>query len=219
MPLPFRPGGVQYYLFITLEDSSEWHITDKYFKLLKVMMFVVRVFNASVQYVISLLLLFYVVLSISVLKWHSASCKFTLPPIPPPPPLHILCHPSHQKCAVLNVLIIIIVLLLLPFRHGGVQCWNWPACLCLHSTILEFSLPGAASGTSAFFLAVGRFCVMFFASAAIGALFGLISAVVSFALGCRSLPWVAGLCWYISVARRDGQQMKRTRWLFLVLSV
>lgn len=65
--------------------------------------------------------------------------------------------------------------------------WSSVLSLCLYSTILEFSLPGAASGTSAFFLAVGRFCVMFFASAAIGALFGLISAVVSFALGCWSL--------------------------------
>ena len=47
---------------------------------MKVMMFVVHVFNASVQYVISLLL-FYVVLSVSVLEWHSASCKFN--PTPP----------------------------------------------------------------------------------------------------------------------------------------
>ena len=35
------------------------------------------------------------------------------------------------------------------------------------------------SGSAAFFSAVLRFCVMFFASAAVGALFGFISALVS----------------------------------------
>lgn len=56
--------------------------TDKSFKLMKVMMFVVHVFNASVQYVISLLLSFYVVLSISVLKCEPVYCHLYPTPLP-----------------------------------------------------------------------------------------------------------------------------------------
>lgn len=48
-------------------------------------------------------------------------------------------------------------------------------------TILEFSSPSTVitSGAAAFFQAVWRFCLMFFASAAIGVAFGLVSAMVS----------------------------------------
>ncbi|XP_076449430.1 sodium/hydrogen exchanger 8-like [Babylonia areolata] len=60
----------------------------------------------------------------------------------------------------------------------GESVLNDAVSIVLTTTILEFRLPGAASGAAAFFLAVGRFCVMFFASAAIGVLFGLISAML-----------------------------------------
>lgn len=45
---------------------------------------------------------------------------------------------------------------------------------------MEYNKPDVVitSGASAFFGAVGRFCVMFFASSAIGVLLGLISALV-----------------------------------------
>ena len=48
--------------------------------------------------------------------------------------------------------------------------------------MLEYSDPSVVitSGAAAFFGAVGRFCIMFFASAAIGVAFGLVSAMVSF---------------------------------------
>ena len=36
------------------------------------------------------------------------------------------------------------------------------------------------NGAAAFFTALGRFCLMFFASSAIGAAFGLVSAMISF---------------------------------------
>ncbi|KAL8581137.1 hypothetical protein ACOMHN_033585 [Nucella lapillus] len=60
----------------------------------------------------------------------------------------------------------------------GESVLNDAVSIVLTTTILEFRSPGAASGASAFFLAVGRFCVMFFASAAIGVIFGLISAML-----------------------------------------
>ncbi len=52
----------------------------------------------------------------------------------------------------------------------------------IFSTIIELTSPEMAhmNGAAAFFTAVGRFCVMFFASAAIGAMFGIVSAIVSF---------------------------------------
>ena len=62
-----------------------------------------------------------------------------------------------------------------------VMCSVVPSC---SRTILELASPAMAnmSGAAAFFTAVGRFCLMFFASAAIGAVFGLISAMISFGL-------------------------------------
>ncbi|KAL8603158.1 hypothetical protein ACOMHN_059330 [Nucella lapillus] len=60
----------------------------------------------------------------------------------------------------------------------GESVLNDAVSIVLTTTILEFSQPDAASGASAFFLAVGRFCVMFFASSAIGVLFGLVSAML-----------------------------------------
>ncbi|KAK7492261.1 hypothetical protein BaRGS_00016558 [Batillaria attramentaria] len=60
----------------------------------------------------------------------------------------------------------------------GESVLNDAVSIVLTTTILEFSQPGAASGASAFFLAIGRFCIMFFASAAIGVVMGLLSAVI-----------------------------------------
>ena len=54
--------------------------------------------------------------------------------------------------------------------------------LSRYRTVMSFSDPSMASlsGVEIFFQAIGQFCVMFFASAAIGAGFGLISALISF---------------------------------------
>ena len=48
-------------------------------------------------------------------------------------------------------------------------------------SVLEMSSPDVArmSGAEKFFSAVGRFLIMFFASALIGAAFGLVSAMVN----------------------------------------
>lgn len=52
----------------------------------------------------------------------------------------------------------------------------------LFRTVLEFASPNAVftSGAATFFYALKRFCLMFFASAAIGIVIGLLSAIVSF---------------------------------------
>ncbi|KAK7114996.1 sodium/hydrogen exchanger 8-like [Littorina saxatilis] len=60
----------------------------------------------------------------------------------------------------------------------GESVLNDAVSIVLTTAILEFRQPGAASGALAFFLVLGRFCVMFFASAAIGVLFGLLSAML-----------------------------------------
>ena len=54
--------------------------------------------------------------------------------------------------------------------------------IMLYRTIIELSGPEMASlsGASIFFIGVGRFCLMFFASSAIGVAFGLVSSMVSF---------------------------------------
>ena len=54
--------------------------------------------------------------------------------------------------------------------------WCAPGILFCR-TILEFA-DTDASGTVSFFMAVGRFCLMFFASAGIGICCGLLSALV-----------------------------------------
>ncbi|XP_041375472.1 sodium/hydrogen exchanger 8-like [Gigantopelta aegis] len=62
----------------------------------------------------------------------------------------------------------------------GESVLNDAVSIVLTTTILEFSDPSMASvsGTAAFFMAVGRFCLMFFASAAIGVFCGLVSAML-----------------------------------------
>ena len=53
-----------------------------------------------------------------------------------------------------------------------------------HRTVIEFHSPEMQemNGAAIFFTAVGRFCLMFFASAAIGVGFGFVSAMISFYL-------------------------------------
>lgn len=60
----------------------------------------------------------------------------------------------------------------------GESVLNDAVSIVLTTTVLELSQPGAASGATAFFVAVSRFCVMFFASAAIGVVMGLLSAMI-----------------------------------------
>ncbi|XP_046338391.2 sodium/hydrogen exchanger 8-like [Haliotis rufescens] len=62
----------------------------------------------------------------------------------------------------------------------GESVLNDAVSIVLTTTILEFSAPGMVitSGAAAFFQAVGRFCLMFFASSAIGAACGLVSAML-----------------------------------------
>ena len=67
-------------------------------------------------------------------------------------------------------------------------------CICDFSnstpprTVIEFDSPAMAdmNGAAIFFTAVGRFCLMFFASAAIGVAFGLVSAMISFLVQTRT---------------------------------
>ena len=58
------------------------------------------------------------------------------------------------------------------------------------STVLELSSPAMASvgGMQAFFHALGRFCLMFFASAGIGVLFGLVSSLLLKFVDLRKTP-------------------------------
>lgn len=72
----------------------------------------------------------------------------------------------------------------------GESVLNDAVAIVLTTTILEFSKPEAAmiSGSAAFFSAVLRFCVMFFASSAIGALFGLMSALLFKYFDLRKTP-------------------------------
>ncbi|ESO97738.1 hypothetical protein LOTGIDRAFT_152832 [Lottia gigantea] len=62
----------------------------------------------------------------------------------------------------------------------GESVLNDAVSIVLTTTVLEFQDPSTAimSGASIFFHAVGRFCLMFFGSAAIGVCFALISAVI-----------------------------------------
>lgn len=65
-----------------------------------------------------------------------------------------------------------------PYKCSGRNNWNAFCC----RTVLELSNPELAdvSGAVTFFTGVGRFCLMFFASSAVGVIFGLASAVISF---------------------------------------
>jgi sodium/hydrogen exchanger 8 len=75
--------------------------------------------------------------------------------------------------AVAIVLTTFVPLNILWFLHLMITCCR---------TVLELANPDMAhiGGATAFFTAVGRFCLMFFASAAIGVAFGLASAMISF---------------------------------------
>ena len=129
----------------------------------------------------------------------------TLPPPPPPHPSTFCecieqCHPSHQKCAVLNVLIIIIVLLLLPFWHGGVQCW-----------VFAFTAPFWSSACLEQQVVPQPFSWRWDASVSCSSLLPLLGLSLASSVPWYPLPGVAGLCLYISVARREGQQMKKNK--------
>ncbi|BFZ12958.1 hypothetical protein BsWGS_15997 [Bradybaena similaris] len=80
--------------------------------------------------------------------------------------------------AIFQALDVDAILYMLVF---GESMLNDAVSIVLTSTMLEFASPGAvvASGTSAFFQALGRFCLMFFASSAIGVAFGLVSAMIT----------------------------------------
>ncbi|XP_063416588.1 sodium/hydrogen exchanger 8-like [Mytilus trossulus] len=72
----------------------------------------------------------------------------------------------------------------------GESVLNDAVAIVLTTTILEYNKPDVVitSGASAFFGAVGRFCVMFFASSAIGVLLGLISALLLKHFDLRKTP-------------------------------
>ncbi|XP_060080280.1 sodium/hydrogen exchanger 8-like [Ylistrum balloti] len=72
----------------------------------------------------------------------------------------------------------------------GESVLNDAVSIVLTKTILEFSQPGVVvtSGINAFFSAVGRFCVMFLASSAIGLAFGIVSAMLLKFIDLRKTP-------------------------------
>ncbi|XP_055891267.1 sodium/hydrogen exchanger 8-like [Biomphalaria glabrata] len=72
----------------------------------------------------------------------------------------------------------------------GESMLNDAVSIVLTTTILEFSSPSTVitSGAAAFFQAVWRFCLMFFASAAIGVAFGLVSAMITKFLNLHKTP-------------------------------
>ncbi|XP_033754678.1 sodium/hydrogen exchanger 8-like [Pecten maximus] len=72
----------------------------------------------------------------------------------------------------------------------GESVLNDAVSIVLTKTILEFSQPGVVvtSGVHAFFSAVGRFCVMFLASSAIGLAFGIVSAMLLKFIDLRKTP-------------------------------
>ena len=72
----------------------------------------------------------------------------------------------------------------------GESILNDAVSIVLTSTFLEFSKPDVhiTSGAQAFLEALGRFCVMFFGSAGVGCVFGLISAMLTKFIDLRRTP-------------------------------
>ncbi|OWF54577.1 sodium/hydrogen exchanger 8-like [Mizuhopecten yessoensis] len=89
--------------------------------------------------------------------------------------------------AIFHALDIDPILYMLVF---GESVLNDAVSIVLTKTVLEFNQPGVVvtSGVHAFFTAVGRFCVMFLASSAIGFIFGLVSAMLLKFVDLRKTP-------------------------------
>lgn len=89
--------------------------------------------------------------------------------------------------AIFHALDVDPVLYMLVF---GESVLNDAVSIVLTNTVLEFADPTVVfkSQAAAFFYAMGRFCVMFFASAAIGTVIGLLSAILLKSIDLRKTP-------------------------------
>lgn len=89
--------------------------------------------------------------------------------------------------AIFHALDVDPVLYMLVF---GESVLNDAVSIVLTSTVLEFADPNVVftSRAAAIFYAMGRFCVMFFASAAIGTVIGLLSAILLKSIDLRKTP-------------------------------
>ncbi|XP_014783781.1 sodium/hydrogen exchanger 8 [Octopus bimaculoides] len=89
--------------------------------------------------------------------------------------------------AIFHALDVDPVLYMLVF---GESVLNDAVSIVLTTTVLEFASPNAVftSGAATFFYALKRFCLMFFASAAIGIVIGLLSAILLKSIDLRKTP-------------------------------